>query len=74
MYYQMNHAFLEKKMVDFLPLVKLKCHDNFHRVVIIFLNIYEHNQIFNLTKLTIRIKLHQGIAIIEIRKKILKTK
>ena len=33
MYYQVNHAFLEKKMVDFLPLVKLKCHDNFHHVI-----------------------------------------
>ena len=33
MYYQVNHAFLEKKMLDFLPLVKLKCHDNFHRVL-----------------------------------------
>ena len=32
----MNHLFLRKKMVDFLPLVKLKCHDNFDRVINLF--------------------------------------
>ena len=34
-YCQVNHLFSRKKMVDFLPLVKLKCHDNFHRVLFI---------------------------------------
>ena len=33
MYYQVNHAFFKKKMVDFLPLEKMKCHDNFHCVI-----------------------------------------
>ena len=33
MYYQVNFVFLGKIMMDFLPLVKLKCHDNFHHVI-----------------------------------------
>ena len=32
-YYQVNHLFLRKKIMDFSPLMKLKCHDNYHRVL-----------------------------------------
>ena len=44
MYYQVNQAFLEKKMLDFLPLVKLKCHDNSHRVLFCFITtvVFDH--------------------------------
>ena len=29
----MNPLFCKKEMKNFLPLVKLNCHDNFHRVI-----------------------------------------
>ena len=32
----MNPLFFGKKMKNFLPFVKLNCHDNFHRVVFSF--------------------------------------